>query len=442
MGLQLTLLGRFRAAVDGVVIDSGAWRRRKASALVKLLALQPGGRLHRDQVLDQLWPEAEPEAALNNLHQALHAARRALEPDRPGSRFLRWSGDVLELSPDEPIISDVAEFQACAAAARAHGDVEELAAAVARYSGDLLLEDLYEDWSVPSREMLRATYVELLRRYAERLLSSGDAPAAVEAAKQLVTAEPLDDSAQLFLVELLMSLGRRREALQHLDRFRETFRRELGVDLPPAAVALERRLLGGAAIAGEPLQAPPTRFIGRRREMEEVGALLRRARLVTIVGPGGGGKSRLAVEVLARAVADSSAAVGIVDLAVVDHSMHVSETIARDLGVDPRDDALGAVVRHYRERPAIVLLDNCEHVVDAVARVARHLMGACPRLRLLATSREPLGVSGETVWRIPPLALPTGPEDADADAVHLFLDRGPAACPRLRAILRKRCRDC
>jgi predicted ATPase/DNA-binding SARP family transcriptional activator len=429
VGLQLNLLGRFRAAVDGVPVADGAWRRRKAAVIVKLLALQPSASLHRDQVLDLLWPQYDVEAALNNFHQALHVARRALEPERRTGRFLRWRGAILELSPDEPIASDVATFLEGAAAARASGDPQKYAAAVALYSGDLLIEDVYEDWSIPPRESLRTTYLDLLRRSVELLQARGDTAAAVETAGRLVAAEPLDEAAQLQLVELLAAAGRRREARQQLDRFRQTLRRELDVDLPRAALELERSLLGSALAAAHAVQAPPTRFVGRRRELQAVAALLRRSRLVTLVGPGGGGKSRLAAEVVAGWVATSSDGVGIVDLAAVDRPGQVPAALARDLGADGHAPPLEAVIRRYQQRQSLILLDNCEHVIEAAAGVAERLLRACPQLRILATSREPLALPGETVWRIPPLVLPAGPEDAAADAVQLFLDRARLHAP-------------
>jgi predicted ATPase/DNA-binding SARP family transcriptional activator len=421
VGLQLTLLGPFRAAVDGAPIENKAWRRRKAAALVKLLALQPGGRLHRDQVLDLLWPAYEVEAALNNFHQALHGARRALEPTGRAGRFLRWNGEVLELSPAVPVVTDVQVFQERATVARRSDDLADLAAAVALYSGDLLVEDLYEDWSIPAREALRATFLDLLRRFADRLYATGDAAAAIEVAGRLVAAEPLDDAAQLRLIELLAATGRRREALNQLNRFREVFRRELDADLPPAAVAIERRLIGGSS--GEDIAAPATSFVGRRHELDQLMTLLQRSRLVTLVGPGGVGKSRLALELLARQLDAWTGGIGVAELATVDAPAQLPHAVARSLGAEPHADPLEAIIRHYRERRALVLLDNCEHLITDVAHLIACLLRACPGLRILATSREPLAIAGEVVWRLAPLAAPTGPEDTDAESVRLFLDR-------------------
>lgn len=421
VGLQLTLLGPFRAAVDGVPIETKSWRRRKAAAIVKLLALQPGGRLHRDQLLDLLWPAYEVEAALNNFHQALHVARRALEPTGRAGRFLRWNGDVLDLSPDSPVATDAQAFQERAMAACLSNELADLAAAIALYRGDLLVEDLYEDWSIPARESLRATYLDLLRRYADRLDAAGDRAAAVEAAGRLVAAEPLDDAAQLRLIELLAATGRRRDALNQLDRFRETFRRELDADLPPAALALERRLIGGRS--GEEVAAPATSFIGREHELAQLPTLLHRSRLVTLVGPGGVGKSRLALEFLARHLDAWTDGIGIVELAAVDAPAQVADAVARGLGVESHADPLEDVMRRYRERHALILLDNCEHLIVEVARLVDQVRRACPRLRILATSREPLALAGEVVYRLTPLAAPTGPTDSDAESVRLFLDR-------------------
>ncbi len=248
---------------------------------MKLLALQPDRRLLRDQVMDALWPDLPPDEAARRLHVAAHHARGALD-SRDG---VVLSNGTVSLFPTAELTVDVDEFELAADAARADDGPEAAGEAVAHYAGILLPEDLYEPWAEEPRERLRRRHLELLRaagRYDE-----------------LVAADPLDEDAQLALVRDHVRKGRRQSALRALDRMTELFRRELGVAPGPEAVALraaaEALPLGSSAHA--PLPGPRNRLIGRAADLEDVAALLGTHRVVTITGPGGAGKSTLALAV-------------------------------------------------------------------------------------------------------------------------------------------------
>src|SRR3954471_12191370 len=169
-GLRLRLLGGFSAWGDGRPVEADAWRRRKVSRLVKLLALAPDHRLHREQVECLLWPALDRRAATQNLHHTLYRARHILEPGlgrRAEPRFLRLHNDLLELAPDDPVESDLERFEQRAAAALQSRDAELHADAAARFGGELLPEERFEDWAIDRREAVNATYVELLLELAE-----------------------------------------------------------------------------------------------------------------------------------------------------------------------------------------------------------------------------------------------------------------------------------
>src|SRR5215204_1081825 len=171
--------------------------------------------------------------------------------------------------------------------------------------------------------------------------------------------------------------------------------------------------------------APLTRLIGRESELQAVGGLLRRARLVTLTGPAGVGKTRTAVE-LGRGQAQRWAdGVWLVDLASVGRAEDVAVEAARVLGIRgaARDSTTDAVRRYLTDRDVLLLLDNCEHVLDACAELGSRLLGACPHLRVLATSREPLGVPGEALWGLEPLS--------PQHAYRLFLERARERRPGL-----------
>ena len=182
-----------------------------------------------------------------------------------------------------------------------------------------------------------------------------------------------------------------------------------------------------------------TSFVGRERELEDLATLLGSTRLVTLTGAGGSGKTRLAIEVAARTAGQTRDGAWLVDLAPVFDPQLVLKAVARVLGVRerPHSSLLGDILERLRESELLLVLDNCEHLVDACARLAEDLLRACPELRLLATSREPLGVPGERVFRTGSLTVSARNDPPDAiaraEAVILFGDRATAVLGQLRA---------
>jgi predicted ATPase len=344
------LLGGFGAVVDDVAVGDGAWRLRKARQLVKMLALAPGHRLHREQVLDLLWRDREPGAALNNLHQAVHAARRAL-----GADAIEVRDELLRLVAD----IDVDRFEDAAREARRARTQAAYLAALSLYCGEMLPEDRYEDWAAARRDELDELHAQL--------------------------------SAEL------------------------------------AALGAERSRL----------PADVSSFIGRGRELGELEALLGGTRLLTLAGTGGVGKTRLALE-LARAVEPSFPdGVALVELAAVADRRFVADAVAAALdvralaGQGPTD----ALVEFVAPRAMLLVLDNCEHVLATVARLVDAMLRGAPLLRIVATSREPLHVTGEVVFRVPSLSIPdpdrphVAGELLGYEAARLFAERGAAASP-------------
>ncbi len=174
--------------------------------------------------------------------------------------------------------------------------------------------------------------------------------------------------------------------------------------------------LDGAPGSGRFLPAPLTALIGRASELDGVSDALRRTRLVTLTGPGGVGKTRTAIELGRRQAAQRADGVWLVDLASVATTGDVAAATAQVFDVrSPAGAATDRLQRYLADREVLLVLDNCEHVLDACAALGTALLGGCPNLRILATSREPLGVTGETVWRLEPLA--------SEDAYRLFLER-------------------
>ena len=242
--LRVGLLGHFRVAIGDVDVPEEAWRRSKAAALVKLLALAPAHRMHREQVMDVLWPTLGPAAAAANLRKAVHYARRAL--DAEGSSAIVSSGDMLSL-PSGQVVIDVDVWRATAARARRAGDSDLYADALALYGDGLLPDDRYEEWTVSARDELQAELVILLEEQAGLLEARGDIEGALVAAGRLVTLEPLREDGHLLQIRLQALAGRRGEALRRYERLRDLLDTELGVEPSAEAQRLYEEVRAGEA---------------------------------------------------------------------------------------------------------------------------------------------------------------------------------------------------
>src|SRR4051794_2646997 len=453
--VQVGLFGAFSVRVGEEVVPEGAWRLRKAKSLVKLLALAPERRIHRERATELLWPERTPEAAANNFHQALYVARRALEAaGADAAAVLPLRDDMLMLYPGGSVDVDVDAFEAAVARARATGELSDYRAARDLHGGELLPEDRYETWVTGRREALNKAYLGLLTELSARFTGDGDAPAAIDVLQQAVVVDPLHEAAHRALMRLFAATGRRQQALAQYHQLRDALRRELEADPDPQTAGLYRALLRGDAdpdtleqdLAGaevrqprpppaEParhnLPIPLTSFVGRDRELAEVDRLLDRSRLLTLLGAGGAGKTRLGIEAARRRVDACPDGVWLVELAGLGDPGLVAVATASALGLtlpSRRLDVEGLAAQ-LAEWRALLILDNCEHLVAACAALAERLLGTCPGLRILATSREPLRVPGEVTWRVPSLALPVPgrslkPEELVAyESIRLFCER-------------------
>lgn len=239
--LRIELLDGFRVFADEREVPAESWRRSKAAGVVKLLALAPTHRLHREQMMDVLWPELDPAAAAANLRKALHYARRAVGDDAIVS-----AGDVLAL-PADRLAVDVAAWRGVVAEARRAADPSLYEQAVALYGDGLLPDDRYEEWSASQRSELQAELVALLEEQAGLLESRGDLDGALAAAGRLVALEPLREHGYLVSIRLLALAGRRVEALGRFERLRDLLAAELGVEPSVEAQRLYEEVRAGRA---------------------------------------------------------------------------------------------------------------------------------------------------------------------------------------------------
>jgi predicted ATPase/DNA-binding SARP family transcriptional activator len=428
--LDVRLLGGFAVHIDGTAVPDDAWRLRKARALVKLLALAPGNRMHREQAYELLWPGKDDARALNNnLHQAVYAARRAFDTaGADGAALLALRDDVLSLNGDVEV--DAVALEAALVAARADGGAQAYEAALAKADGDLLPEDRYEDWTTDRRDALREL---VITGYLELAKLQDQPDETAEVLQRALALDPLHERATRLLMRAYADAGRRQRALEAFEHLRAALREAYAAEPDEETRRLYRELLTAGDADGpraSPLPLALTTFIGRERELGEVGRLLDRTRLLTITGPGGSGKTRLALEAAARREGE----VRLVELAPLADPALLPSAVAVGLGVSlPTDaDPIEALARAIGTRELLLVLDNCEHLVNAAAELAAGLLARCPGLHILATSREPLHIDGEVAWRAPSLSLPGDDDDPrSSEAVSLFVDRAAAAAPEL-----------
>jgi len=461
--LRVRTLGSFTVWQGDQAIPASRWTRRAATALFTSLLSAPGYRLHREQVSDWLWPEAEPAAATRNLHATLHLLRDVLDGPSASARAVRLAGEMIVLEPagGAPPAADWLDAAAFAWAARAAligGDRVACQAALALYGGDYLPDEPYAEWVGPRRDDLRAQYQALLLHLARLSAAADDLVEAERCLRAVLAVDACHEETAADLMGLLSTQGRRTAALRVYQALATAL--EAALDLAPngAIEALRARLVAQEAaphMADRPPHTPPmaapatptnlpvplTGFVGRAWERREVAGMVADTRLLTLTGPGGCGKTRLALEVVGALVGALVGAypdgVWHVDLAALRDASLLEGVIAAALGVReqadrPMRDTLRDVLR---PRETLLLLDNCEHLLEGSATLAADLLQACPGVRLLATSREALRIAGETIWRVPGLAVPPAdvrPEPTPLlrfEAVQLFCARARASRP-------------
>ena len=437
--VQIGILGPFEVrADDGALADVPGPRLR---ALLIALALEPGHAVPKATLIDWIWGEHPPSEAANALQRLVSRLRKTL-PE--GVVEGQTDGYRLAVEPDAV---DAVRFERLVGQARNAEDprrLRRLREALALWRG-AAMQDIGQhnsaafDAAVTRLEGLRLTAMED-RFDAE--IGLGNGVQLVTELTDVVAAHPVRERLVAALMRALVASGRDTEALLVYQRTREALADALGVDPAPELSELHVALLRGELGRREEnrktnVRAELTSFVGKDADVGDVGELITGHRLTTLIGPGGSGKTRLATETARTLLGDLPDGAWLVELAALGADGDVAQATLAALGL--RDALLGGapdaeptdrVIAAVREREMLLILDNCEHVIESVAVFAHRVLGECRRLRILATSREPLGITGEALWPVAPLALPEGDagpgEIASAPAVRLLRDRAGA----------------
>jgi predicted ATPase/DNA-binding SARP family transcriptional activator len=454
--LDVCVLGTLEVRRRGLVLELGGSKQR---TLVAALALEANRVVPDGQLVDILWGDAPADGATDALRVHIHRLRRTIEPtgdgDHTEAKLLvrRLTGYSLALNADQ---LDVERFRTLineARAASAQGsDAQALHLfdrALALWRGPVLADFGDAPFAVGQRTRLDKLRLEALEHRFDLCLRLGLHFENISTIEGLAEEHPLRERLQGQLLLALYRCGRQAEASDAYQRTRRRLADELGMEPGPDLQAIFREILRqevaptrSGVVAGPHMQtansnlpAELSSFIGREDQIAAVTELLAANRHLTLVGPGGIGKTRLALEVARRLLDDYRDGVWLVDLATVTDPETLAQQVLTRLGFREQPEltpvaSLTTVLRHSH---ALLIVDNCEHLVDATADLAQTLLRSCAHLSILATSRERLNCDGEQSWSVPSFRTPNADQNLpvnlllEHDAVMLFVERARQA---------------
>ena len=464
---RLFLLGPPRIESDAEPIKLN---NRKAMALLAYLATTQGSH-SRDSLIDLLWPDHDSSRGRTLLSTNLYVLNKIFNSD-----WLDADRETIALNPGADLRIDVYRFRQLLAGRRTHGHpssevcpdcLDPLSDAVDLYGGDFLtgfsLKDSvnFDDWQISQTQSLHSDMVDALERLVHYLSEKGEFKKAIAYAQKWLEMDRINEGIHRQLMELYAKIGERSAALEQYEGCIKILKEKLGVSPQESTVELyeaikENRLQVAETPAPNSWEAPSnnlpaqlTSFIGREGEILEVKGLLASTRLLTLTGSGGSGKTRLAFQTASDLLGDFPDGVWVVELAALADPSLVTQELASVLGVRDESEAappsgvpgmeplLTRLITYLQSKEMLIILDNCEHLIEACATLCQNLLQNCPNLKILATSREALGIVGETPWNVPPLSIPDssvlsslGTSDLSKyEATRLFSERAQTILP-------------
>ncbi len=463
--LNVRLLGQFEVRRDGTLISIPA---RAAQSLLAYLLLTAGARHRREKLAGLLWPDTAEEKARSNLRHELWRLRKVIETKTLAKRAVRYFlvDDIsIGFDPASDYSLDVARVLQPQVGEES---ADTLIGILSLYRGELL-PGFYDDWAVLEREHAQAAFEQKMARLLELLVQKRRWQDTLEWGERWIALGQRPEPAYRALMAAHSALGNQSQVASVYERCKQAMRNDLGVEPSEQTQALFERLAQGeppsvavpararttrASTRGAPTSAehvsapsftplrcaghlpvPLTSFIGREREIDELKHSLSTKRLLTLTGAGGVGKTRLAIQLAGDLSSEYKDGAGWVDLVPLTDPALVPQAVAKALGVleIPNVPLIETLAETLCSKQILLVFDNCEHLVAACAQLANTLVSSCASLKILTTSREALGIAGETVWRVPSLSFPTAErppsinELGQYESVRLFIDRAHAA---------------
>lgn len=419
--LEVRLFGTFEVRCDGqpVMISS-----RPAQSLFAFLILNAGTSYRREKLAGMFWPDATEQKARAYLRYELWRIRKAFHPSASESLI----ADDISISFDASVDYwlDVAAFTRV----RAGESIKELTEALSLVHGEFL-PAFYEEWVMHERDHLQADYEEKISCLIDLLERQQRWREILKWAEAWISLGPAPEAAYRALMLAYDRLGEHAKVASTYDRCVQALRE---MDLEPSE---ETRALAFKRASRHKIPIPLTSFVGRKEELKEVVALLATSRLVTLTGSGGVGKTRLSIEVASEVLGQFPDGIWFLDLAPLNDPALIPNTLGelvglRESGETPLPKLL---IDHFRPRTALLLFDNCEHLIEACAQLIHLLLASCRNLSVLATSREGLRISGEVPYRVPSLETPRPgmaldiTELSNMESVRLFAERAALSAP-------------
>lgn len=429
--LRITLLGRFHIEHHAQAIQLST---RKTESLLAYLILHPWPH-GREKLAALFWGDSSDAEARNSLRNALASLNKKL-----GHPLLIIDRHTVSLNREYPLIVDALEFEVQAGEYLSNAASRLQQINIELYQNDLLT-DFYDDWIFPLREYYRSLFIQTLLGIIQQLRSSSEYEKAIEYALRVITFDPANEQAHQHIMFCHAAKGDRSAAIKQYEKYVKILKEDLGVEpdsettalyewvkhTPPAANLPEARITN--------LPIPLTSFIGRRDELNHIREILKSAPLLTLTGPGGSGKTRLAIEAGRELTPSFKDGVWWVDLTALKDKDNILFSITKALGIREvsNQTMLETLAHSLRPKHLLLILDNCEHLIKQCAQIAHYLLEQCDHLKILVTSRETLNIDGEKTRLIPGLSLPPQPITPftgrllEFEAIHLFNERAQNA---------------
>src|SRR6266498_595723 len=420
--------------------------RRKAVALLTYLAVN-GSKQTRDSLSALLWPDYDQSKAFTNLRHTLWEIQKAI-----GEGWIIADRETIEIDPNAVVSLDVHQFETLLAQSLAHAQrdvsirIPFLSDAVKLYRNHFLtgfsLKDApdFNEWAFAKSEDLRHQLSHALVMISEDHCALGQAEQAIPYARRLITLDPLNESSHRQLMQVYIQAGQHSAALKQYQACEQILRKELGMDPEPKTRYLYKRIrkreikpmqaekqkVESAPLHNLPLQL--SNFIGREREQKAIAKLVTDHRLTTLIGAGGIGKTRLSLKVGEQLLHDFAQGVWFVELASLTDPELIHQAVSNvfDIVERSKKKLQEMLIDFLQPKRVLLILDNCEHLIDACAQLSETLLKNCPDLKILATSREAFGLAGEALVQVPSLSMPKGNQTdqiGDFEAIRLFADR-------------------